>query len=74
LSVQLNIAEGYARRGNAGRYLLEVAYGSAVETTDLLRLCLEEKLLPEEPTGKVLSQSRRTQALVLGLIRHPGPG
>ncbi|MGH7629819.1 MAG: four helix bundle protein [Gemmatimonadales bacterium] len=74
LSVQLNIAEGYAQRGKAGRCLLEVAYGSAVETTDLLRLCLEEKLLPAEPAEKALSQSRRTQALVLELIRHVGTG
>ena len=39
LSAQLNIAEGYASGAGARcRHLLVVAYGSAVETEDLLDL------------------------------------
>ena len=42
LSVQLNIAEGYGLRSAAAfRRHLIIAYGSAIETADLLELILE---------------------------------
>ena len=70
LSVQLNIAEGYAIGTSRRRcYHLVVAYGSAVETTELLDLSLEESLLPSALAGPALVQSRETQALLLGLIK-----
>src|SRR5690242_3036568 len=45
LSVQLNIAEGYSLPRRF-RSHLEIAYGSAVETGDLLELALEEGVIP----------------------------
>ena len=71
LSVQLNIAEGYARRRRRPfLFHLGVAYGSAVETADLLRLCLEEKILPEHVTRAALGECEETQALILGLLKR----
>jgi four helix bundle protein len=71
LSVQLNIAEGYARRGRrAFLYHLNVAYGSAVETGELLELCRDEQLLPSAVVDPTLSNCRRCQRLLLGLIRR----
>lgn len=66
LSVQLNIAEGYAS-GSAKRYVahLGIAYASAVETTDILELLLELG----EPVDTVLAGSRHTQAVTLRLLR-----
>ena len=71
LSVQLNIAEGYARR-RRGPFLLhlDIAYGSAVESADLLRLCLEEKILPEDVTSAALGECEEAQALILGLLKR----
>jgi four helix bundle protein len=71
LSVQLNIAEGYARRSRgAFRAHLEIAYGSAVETADLLRLCLEEKILPEHSAQVALQHCAEAQAVILGLLKR----
>jgi four helix bundle protein len=71
LSVQLNIAEGYARRSHgAFRLHLEIAYGSAVETADLLRLCLEEEILPEHSTQAALQDCAEAQAVILGLLKR----
>jgi len=48
LSVQLNIAEGYALRSpRRFRNHLEIAYGSAVESRELLEILAENALLPE---------------------------
>src|SRR5690349_3421867 len=47
LSVQLNIAEGYALYGSQRfRYHIRIAYGSAVETTELLELAAAERIIP----------------------------
>jgi four helix bundle protein len=74
LSVQLNISEGYSLRGpRRFRYHLEVAYGSAVETGDLLELALEEGVLPEAEANAMLDRCRRTRRLLLGLIRRCSP-
>jgi four helix bundle protein len=74
LSVQLNIAEGYALRSPKRFYYhLEVAYGSAVETAELLELALEEALLPDSEGQAILVRCRRTQSLLLGLIRRYRP-
>jgi len=47
LSVQLNIAEGYTF-GNSPTFTrhIGIAYGSAVETAELLRLALRQKYCP----------------------------
>jgi four helix bundle protein len=42
LSVVLNLAEGHASgRGGRGRYLYGVAFGSSVETVEILSVCGE---------------------------------
>lgn len=66
VSVPLNIAEGYAfGRSARCRFHLRVAYGSAVETTELLRL------LSELGGGAVALErgSQEVQALTLLLLR-----
>ena len=70
LSVQLNIAEGYAF-GPSPTFCrhLGIAYGSAVETTDLLEDLEETKLFPQGLFADLILKSRRVQALIRGLQR-----
>ena len=67
LSVQLNIAEGYAS-GSTNRYAshLGIAYASAVEATEVLEVLNE---LGEE-VGPLLAASRHTQAVTLRLLQR----
>lgn len=78
LSVQLNIAEGYASgRTRRCRYFLEIAYASAMETDDLLQLLADEGILAPDEAEAAIATCRRSQALIRGLIRRypaaPGP-
>ena len=74
LSIQLNIAEGYAYgRTRRCRNHMEIAYASAVETEDLLDLLSDENVLPPSETAEALAQCRRCQALLKGLIRRYPP-
>jgi four helix bundle protein len=71
LSVQLNIAEGYAlgsRKGFASH--LRIAYGSAVETRDLLDIAVEKALLPEALAIKSTEDNTRCQRLLVGLMKR----
>jgi four helix bundle protein len=71
LSVQLNIAEGYALRTTRRfRNHLQVAYGSAVETGELLELAVRKELLPEGLSRSALARCLRCQRLLLGLIKR----
>jgi four helix bundle protein len=71
LSVQLNISEGYGLKSPAQfRRHLRIAYGSALETADLLELGLEADLVPRDE-AESLDHCRRCQALILGLINSP---
>ena len=71
LSVQLNIAEGYAL-GSSRRFRnhLEIAYGSAVETSELLELAVRKQILPEALSHAALESCQRCQRLLLGLIKR----
>jgi four helix bundle protein len=70
LSVPLNIAEGNASgRGRRCRYLIHVAYASAVETTELLDFLRELGVA----VGPTLDDSREVQAVTLGLWRSLRP-
>jgi four helix bundle protein len=71
LSVQLNIAEGYALRSDRAfvRHLT-IAYGSAVETSEVLELLEEKSVVPAEVLKPLIEVSRETQALVLTLIKR----
>jgi four helix bundle protein len=69
LSVQLNLAEGYAwRPGLRWQHHLAIAYGSAVETTDLLDL-LQELSAPRDRLGALRAKSIEVQAMTLALLR-----
>ena len=71
LSVQLNIAEGYAlRSARRFRNHLEIAYGSAVETGELLELAIRKRMLPDDLSHQALENCRRCQRLLLGLIKR----
>jgi four helix bundle protein len=71
LSVQLNIAEGYAlRTSKRFRNHLDIAYGSAVETAELLELCGDLDLLSTEILASTLGRCRHCQQLLRGLIKH----
>jgi four helix bundle protein len=69
LSVQLNIAEGYALRnfGPVRRHLV-IAYGSAIETGELLEHLREAAVCPNEEIDAIRHRCARSQRLLLGLI------
>jgi four helix bundle protein len=71
LSVQLNIAEGYAY-GDSPTYKrhLAIAYGSAVETGELLEIALKAKIGPPTAANELLTRNQRRQRLILGLLRR----
>jgi four helix bundle protein len=71
LSIQLNIAEGYAL-GNTGSFRrhLAIAYGSAIETSELLEHLLEVDGTPRAEIQVFLESCKKTERLLLGLIRQ----
>ena len=72
LSVQLNIAEGYAYADSPSftRHL-SIAYGSAVETGELLEVALEAKVVPLGAGSQLLARNQRSQRLPLGAQLFP---
>jgi len=71
LSVRLNIAEGYAYTNSPSfRRHLDIAYGSAVETGELIEHAIATGMLPG-PEGKaLLERSKLCQRLTYGLLLH----
>src|SRR3954452_12551633 len=71
LSVQLNIAEGYAYGESPSfKRHLAIAYGSAVETGELLEIALEANIITGELGTPLLTRNRRSQRLLLGMLRR----
>ncbi len=68
LSVQLNIAEGWTfnKTPTYTRHL-GIAFGSAVETGELLQLALDARVIPPEAGRRLLERCRRSQRLLIGL-------
>ena len=67
---QLNIAEGYAYGDSPSfRKDLSIAYGSTVETGELLELALEVQAVSHELGTVLLRRNQRSQRLLLGMIR-----
>jgi four helix bundle protein len=64
LSVQLNIAEGYTF-GDSPTFTrhLGIAYGSAVETGELLQLAIDTEVASTEPVASLLNRTRRAERL-----------
>ena len=71
LSVELNIAEGYTF-GDSPTFTrhLGIAYGSAVETVELLRLGIEADALPRAPAQEILARADSARVLLLGLVKR----
>jgi four helix bundle protein len=71
LSIQLNIAEGYTF-GDSRTFTkhLGIAYGSAVETGELLRLALDTELLDKSTLEALLKQTQETERILLGTLRR----
>jgi four helix bundle protein len=69
--VQLNIAEGYTF-GDSPTFTkhLGIAYGSAVETGELLRLALDAQVIPQEHFKDLLPRIEETERLLLGLLKR----
>jgi four helix bundle protein len=74
LSVQLNIAEGYAYGESPNfRRHLAIAYGSSVETGELLEIALDARLVCTEACLGLLTHNRRSQRLLLGMLKGKRP-
>ncbi len=71
LSVQLNIAEGYAfTRSPTYMRHMGIAYGSSVETGELLQILIDSEIVTPERCKKAVTRNARTQRLLLGLIHQ----
>jgi four helix bundle protein len=71
LSVQLNIAEGYAfGESPSFAHHLAIAYGSAVETGELLEIAVEANIVATAVGNHLLSRNQRSQRLLLGMLRR----
>ena len=69
--MQLNIAEGYALRSKPRlRNHLIVAYGSAMETVELLEMIRDSECVPDSVVEPTLGKANETCALLLGLLKH----
>jgi four helix bundle protein len=71
LSVQLNIAEGYTF-GDSPTFTrhLGIAYGSAVETGELLRLAAEVGVVEEKVLEPLLQRTKETEHILLALLKQ----
>jgi four helix bundle protein len=71
LSVQLNIAEGYTF-GESPTFTrhLGIAYGSAVETGELLRLAIDAEIVEADLMKVLLKRAGRTERLLLGMLKQ----
>src|SRR5882724_11064456 len=70
LSVQLNISEGYTF-GDSPTFTrhLGIAYGSAVETAELLRLLREAGILDPDSVADAEKRNAQCQRLIMGLLK-----
>jgi four helix bundle protein len=69
--VQLNIAEGYTF-GDSPTFTkhLGIAYGSAVETGELLRLAGESGVMDEDLLKPLLQRTKNTEHILLALLKQ----
>jgi four helix bundle protein len=74
VSVQLNIAEGYTfTESRSFTRHLGIAYGSAVETGEILRLLIDAEIIGPEKCTEALRANRRCQRLLLGMLKKLRP-
>jgi four helix bundle protein len=74
LSVQLNIAEGWTfnRSPTYARHL-GIAFGSAVETTELIGLAVAVGAIPSATGETLLREAERSKYLLIGLLKKHRP-
>jgi four helix bundle protein len=67
----LNIAEGYTY-GDSPTFTkhLGIAYGSVVETAQLLRLAREARLADEVVLNNLLDRANETERILLGMLKN----
>lgn len=71
LSVQLNIAEGYALwHPRQRRRHLRIAYGSAVETVDLLELLRDAKAVDPEHVDPLIGEAREVCRMLVAWLKR----
>ena len=74
LSVQLNIAEGYAvRLPRRRRFHWNVAYGSSVETVDCLELLRGGGVIGPSLIDPTIGLARETSRMLLKMLRQMEP-
>jgi four helix bundle protein len=74
LSIQLNLAEGHALAEH-GRFRnhVTIAYGSTVETREILELLKDERLTDSPVLSEALVACRRTEMILVGLLKPLRP-
>jgi four helix bundle protein len=71
LSVQLNIAEGYALwHPKQRRRHLRIAYGSAVESVDLLELLKELEAIPTQQADLLIREGREVCRMLVRWLKR----
>jgi four helix bundle protein len=71
LSVQLNVSEGYTFGDSPTftRYL-GIAYGSAVETGELLQMALEAEIVGKDTLKSLLVRNQEAKRILLGMLKR----
>lgn len=70
LSVQLNLAEGYAYApGRAAMRFWKIAYGSSVETGDLLSLLGDAGVVDQGTAQALIRRNDGVRQLIAGMLR-----
>ena len=71
LSTQVNIAEGYSFTNTPtfARHL-SIAYGSSIETGELLEMLGKKEIVPSEQIQDILKHCTNSQKLILGLLKR----
>ena len=71
LSIMLNIAEGFARRGDRQfAQLLAVAHGSTAEVQSALYIALDQEYIDHKTFDLLYDKSTEVSRTIAGLIRY----
>ena len=73
-SVQLNIAEG-SSYGPSKTYVrfLTIAYGSAIETIEVIELLIDSNTIPDEFGRELLANAGKSRQILVGLLKYHRP-
>ena len=74
LSVQLNIAEGwtFSNSPSCTRHL-QIAYGSAIESADIIEVLADTREVPEELIRTMRQHSIDSRRFLVGLLKRRRP-